>query len=93
MKTYGEVEILIEVFVTSALIGGDWSPSRMGRFNSEEKTPSTHWKGGWVSPRTGLDDVERCEILPLPGLELQPLGRQTRSQSLYRLRYPDSPIM
>jgi hypothetical protein len=27
-----------------------------------------------------------------PGLELRPLGRPARSQSLCRLRYPDSPI-
>jgi hypothetical protein len=41
-----------------------------------------------VGPRTDLDDVERRNFLPLPGLELRPLGRHTRSQSLYRLRYP-----
>jgi hypothetical protein len=28
--------------------------------------------------------------LPLPGLEIRPLGRPARSQSLYRLRYPGS---
>jgi hypothetical protein len=22
------------------------------------KSPDTHWVGGWVGPRTGLDDVE-----------------------------------
>jgi hypothetical protein len=32
------------------------------------------------------------KILALPGLELRPLGRSTRSQSLYRLRYPDSQV-
>jgi hypothetical protein len=31
--------------------------------------PSTHWIGDWVSPRTGLDYVERRKILPLPELE------------------------
>jgi hypothetical protein len=31
--------------------------------------------------------VERRKILPLPGLELQPLGHPARSQSLYQLRY------
>jgi hypothetical protein len=31
--------------------------------------------------------------LPLPGLELRPLGRSARSQSLYRLRYPGSSIL
>jgi hypothetical protein len=30
--------------------------------------------------------------LTLPGLELRPLGRPARSQSLYGLRYPGSCI-
>jgi hypothetical protein len=34
-----------------------------------------------VGPRTGLDDVERKKILPLPRLELRPLGRPARSYS------------
>jgi hypothetical protein len=41
-----------------------------------------------VDPRAGLDDVVRRKFLPLPVLELRPLGRSARSQSLYRLRYP-----
>jgi hypothetical protein len=40
-----------------------------------------------VGPRTGLDDVENRKFLPLPGLELRPLGRPASSQSLYRLHY------
>jgi hypothetical protein len=28
------------------------------------------------------------KLFTLPGLELRPLGRPARSQSLYRLRYP-----
>jgi hypothetical protein len=43
-----------------------------------------------VDPRAGLDDVEKRTLLTLPGLELRPLGRPARSQSLYRLRYPSS---
>jgi hypothetical protein len=43
-----------------------------------------------VGLRTGLDGVERRKILPLPGLELRPLGLPDRSQSLYRLHYPGS---
>jgi hypothetical protein len=54
-----------------------------GRFTS-----GTHWIGGWVDPRAGLDDVEKKKFLTLLGLELRPLGRPARSQSLYRLRYP-----
>jgi hypothetical protein len=31
-----------------------------------------------VGHRNGLEDVERRKILPLPGLELRPLGRPAR---------------
>jgi hypothetical protein len=54
------------------------------------KSPGIHWIGGWVGPRTGLDDVENRKFLNLPALELRPFGRPTSSQSLYRLRYPGS---
>jgi hypothetical protein len=54
------------------------------------KKAVTHWIGGWVDPRAGLDDVEKRKFLTLPGLELRPLGRPARSQSLYRQRYPGS---
>jgi hypothetical protein len=46
--------------------------------------------GGWIGPRGDLDDVEKRKLLTLPGLELRPLGRQVRSQSLYRLSYRGS---
>jgi hypothetical protein len=73
-----------------ALIGGEWSASRPGRFTPGERAPGTHWIGGWVCLRTGLDDVEKRKFLTLPGLELRPLCRPACSQSLYRLRYPGS---
>jgi hypothetical protein len=44
-----------------------------------------------VGPRTGLNDMEKRKFLTLPGLELRPLVRPARSQSLYRLRYTGSP--
>jgi hypothetical protein len=40
-----------------------------------------------VNPRAGLGDVGKRKFLTLKGLELRPLGRPARSQSLYRLRY------
>jgi hypothetical protein len=73
------------IFLTSALVGGEWSASRTGRF-----TPGAPWIGGWVDPRAGLEDVEKKKFLTLLGLELLLLGRQTRSQLLYRLSYSDS---
>jgi hypothetical protein len=44
-----------------------------------------------VDSRADLDDVEKRKFLTLLGLELRPLGRSARSQSLYRLLYPGSP--
>jgi hypothetical protein len=43
-----------------------------------------------VDHRAGLDYLENKKFLTLPGLELRPLSRPARSQSLYRLRYPGS---
>jgi hypothetical protein len=63
----------------------EWSASRPDRF-----APGTHWIGGWVGPRAGLNDVEKGKLLILPGFEFRPLGRPASRQSLYRLRYPGS---
>jgi hypothetical protein len=70
MKAYGGVDVQINVFLTSALVGGEWSVSRPGRFTPEERAPGIHWIGGWVGSRAGLDDMEKRKFLPLPGLEL-----------------------
>jgi hypothetical protein len=59
MKTYGGVDVYIHIFLTSALVGGEWSASRHGRFTPGEIAAGTHWLGGWVDPRAGLDDVEK----------------------------------
>jgi hypothetical protein len=80
----------IHIFFTSALVGGKWSASRPGRFTPGEIAPSTHWRGGWVDPSAGLNDVEKRKFSTVPGLELRPFRRPARSQSLYRLRYPGS---
>jgi hypothetical protein len=85
MKACAGVDVWIRIFLTSALAGGEWSASRPGRFTPGERTRGTPWIGGWVDPRAGLDDVEKRELLTLPGLEFRPFSRPTRSQSLYRL--------
>jgi hypothetical protein len=41
-----------------------------------------------VGPRADLNDAKKRKILTLTGIELRPLDRRARSQSLYRLRYP-----
>jgi hypothetical protein len=72
-------------FLSSALVGGEWSASCPSHFAPREGAPSTHWIGSWVSPRAGLDDMKRRKILPLPGLKLQPLGHPAFSQLLSQL--------
>jgi hypothetical protein len=71
MKTWGSGGIATP-FLTTALDEGEWSASHHGRFSREEIAPGTHWPGGWVGPRTGLDTVEKRKTLPLPEIELRP---------------------
>jgi hypothetical protein len=52
--------------------GGEWSASCPDQFTPRKIVPGIHWIGGWVSPRAGLDVVEKRTILPLPGFETQP---------------------
>jgi hypothetical protein len=83
MKMYREVDVQTHAFLTSALVG-ESSASRPGRFTPGKSAP------GLVDPRASLDDLERIKFLTLPVLELRPLGRPDRSQSLYPLRCPGS---
>jgi hypothetical protein len=82
MKAYGGVDVQIHIFLTSTLVGGEWSASRPRRF-----TPGTHWLWGWVDPTGGLNDMEKRKFLNLPGLELRTFRRPARTKSLYRVRY------
>jgi hypothetical protein len=85
MKAYGRMNVWVQIFLTLTLVGGEWSASRSCRFTPRERAPDTHWIGRWVGPSAGLDDVEKRTFLTISGLELRPLDRPTRSQSLYRL--------
>jgi hypothetical protein len=91
MKTYGGVDAQIHVFLTSALVGGEWSTSRPSNFAPGKRAPGSNWTGAWVGLRTGLDDVEKRKFLPLSGLEIRLLGHLARSHLLYRLSYCGSP--
>jgi hypothetical protein len=62
MKAYGRVAVYVHIFLTSALAGGEWLVSRSGHFTPRETAPDTHWIGGWVALRDGLDAVELRKI-------------------------------
>jgi hypothetical protein len=38
VKTYGGVDVYTHVFLTSALVGGEWLASRLGRFTPVERS-------------------------------------------------------
>jgi hypothetical protein len=59
MKANGGMGIYIHIFLTSALVGCEWLASRLGRFTTGERAFGTHWIGGWMGPRAGLDDVKK----------------------------------
>jgi hypothetical protein len=37
-----------------------------------KKATGTHWIGGWVDLRAGLDDVEKRKFLTLTGFQIYP---------------------
>jgi hypothetical protein len=58
-------------------------------FTPRERTPGTHWIGGWVGPKAGLDAGARGKILwPCRGSNPD---RPARSHTLYCLSYRGSP--
>jgi hypothetical protein len=70
MKMYEIVVVQVHVFLTSAVVGGEWSASRLGHIAPRERAPGTHCTGSWVGPRAGLDNMEKRKFLTLPELEL-----------------------
>jgi hypothetical protein len=80
MKTYGLEDVQTHVFLTLALVGGEWMASRSGHFTPGERVPGTYWIGGLVGTKASIDNVENRKILTL--LELRPLSCPAHSQSL-----------
>jgi hypothetical protein len=54
--------------MTVALERGEWSAARPGHTYPRER-PGTHFTGGWVGPRAGLDGQK---VLPPPGFDPGP---------------------
>jgi hypothetical protein len=54
-------------------------------YSRGEIASGTHWIGGWMDPRAGMDSVENRKTFSLPGIK----PRQS-SPLLYKISYPDS---
>jgi hypothetical protein len=67
MKRYSGVEVQLHSFLTSALEGVEWSVSLPGRFPPGIRAIGTHWIGGWVDSRAGLDAVARSPFFAPAG--------------------------
>jgi hypothetical protein len=74
MNAYGGVDVEIHIFLNTALVGGEWSASRPGSFKPGECAPGTHWIGGLVDPRAGLENVKKI---------LDPTGTRTQTPRSY----------
>jgi hypothetical protein len=61
------VDVQIHIFLTSALVGGEWSTSRPGHVTPGERASGTSWIGDWVDLRARLDDLEKGKFPTLPG--------------------------
>jgi len=62
-----------------ALDGGEWSALRPALFTPGVRAPGTHWTGGWVGPKAGLEAVAKRKIpITAPAgnwtAAVQPLG-------------------
>jgi hypothetical protein len=66
MKTYGGADVEIHVFLISALVGGEWSASRPGRFTAGEKASRYHLdrRLGWPQNRSGQRGEDK-NVVPI----------------------------
>jgi hypothetical protein len=86
MKTYVGVYVYVDPrFLISAQVGGEWSASPLGCFSPGERAPGTHWTGDWVSPRAGLDDVEKILDPTTTGTRIVIRTRAGIAQSVQQL--------
>jgi hypothetical protein len=75
--------------LTWALDGGEWSVSCPGRFTPRGKAPSSHWIGGWVGRRAGLDAVVKRKIPRFPAIaDTRTPDHSARSPALYHWAFP-----
>jgi hypothetical protein len=55
------------LLLTTALVGDEWSASRLGRFNPRERAPGTHWEAVWAPEPVWMlwSRVKSCHKLHL----------------------------
>jgi hypothetical protein len=83
IEAQGERRYSSYSFWTSAVDGVSCQRHASAALYPQGKTPGTHWIGGWVGLRVGLDTGARGKVLlPLPGVEPRLLS-PVRSHTLH----------
>jgi len=59
LRHVGGMAVLLHPFLTSALIWGEWLAFILGHFFPGDRTPGTHWVGGWMGCTAGLGILEK----------------------------------
>ena len=89
MKAHGGEEVYIHSFLISALDWGEWSAHAPGLFTTVVGVPSTHWTGGWVGSKAGLDvsktGKSAARSVCSPGTILLILYRLTSSYLIFSI--------
>jgi hypothetical protein len=67
----GKWRYKLHTLLTLAVDGGEWLASGTSYFIPGETAPSTHWIGGYMSPRVSLDAVAKRTIY-LTVLRIEP---------------------
>jgi hypothetical protein len=75
----------MHVFFSSSLDGGELSSSLPGRFMPGVTVAGTHWVGDWMSPRTGLEALDK-DLLSLSGIQPLLFTCPACNPLLYRVR-------
>jgi hypothetical protein len=81
------VPLWSRIFLTSALVGGEWSATRPCRFTSRGKSPRYPLDRRLGVPEPVWSTWRKENSRPFRYLKSNPFSRPARSQSLYRPRY------
>jgi hypothetical protein len=84
MKTYGGDDVCTHVFLTSTLVGDEWSASRPGRFTQVKELQVPVGQEAELEPEPIW--TKKRTFFIVSGLELQPFRCPACSQQLNRLR-------
>jgi len=62
---------IVPHILTLAPDGAECSASCPTHFTHRLRAPGTHWIGGWMGSRVGMDVVAKCSLTVLMGVETQ----------------------